>query len=385
VDLLLNAPTMDRELSRYYRRAFKNAVELFAVTAYLTDWDTSLKLNPKCRSFLMIVGRNFGITRKAACEKVMRWLPRQRKVQFMVADGISGFHPKALFWREGKARCFAIVGSSNLTQAAFETNYEANVFFALPEADYVKAKKWVRQIEKQSVPVSGDWLRKYEEGDWPTKYIGPPLPQHGAKGPKAVRDASRVVPLDLPRVPGMEESIARRRDQVAAYHKRRAGLMSLFRRCANGEINGDKFFEQLRTYWGLEAGDNRLQGPGWERSGKGSDFRKLSKSFVTILDTATEDRDEAVIEEIDRLAKQQVASRGSFLSEMLCLRFPNEYPVLNQPVKDYLKEVEYRAPRAASEGARFIHLARILRSSLRDDPAIPRKSCRARCGYLARV
>jgi HKD family nuclease len=148
VDLLLHSPAMDRELSHYYKQAFKNAVELFIVTAYLTDWDTSLKLNPKCGGFLMIVGKNFGITRKAACEKVMRWLPPQRKAQFMVADRINGFHPKALFWREANGTCFAIVGSSNLTQAAFETNYEANVFFELPEADYDKAKKWVRETNR---------------------------------------------------------------------------------------------------------------------------------------------------------------------------------------------------------------------------------------------
>ena len=37
MDLLLQAPNIDSELSSYYKRAFKNAVELFVVTAYLTD------------------------------------------------------------------------------------------------------------------------------------------------------------------------------------------------------------------------------------------------------------------------------------------------------------------------------------------------------------
>ena len=37
MDLLLHSPTLDRELSRYYQRAFDNAVELFVVTAYLTE------------------------------------------------------------------------------------------------------------------------------------------------------------------------------------------------------------------------------------------------------------------------------------------------------------------------------------------------------------
>jgi hypothetical protein len=364
MDLLLHASTRTRELSRYYQRAFKYAVELFVVTAYLTEWDASLELNPECRRFRMIIGKDFGITRKAACEKVMRSLPPKRKSQFMVADRISGFHPKALFWREEKGLCFAIVGSSNLTQAAFETNYEANVFFPLSEADYVKAKQWVKDIEKQSVVVSEDWLRKYEEALFQ---------QHGAKGSKARPDATRVVPLKLPMPLGMHERIATRRDDLAAYEKKRTGLMLLFRRCANGEINSKEFFDQLPKYWSFKAGD-RFQGAGWERQGKASDFRELSKSVLTILDTASEDRDDVVTEEIDRLAEQQVATRGAFLSEMLCLRFPEEYPVLDKPVKDYLKAVEFKAPRGASEGARFIHLAKTLRSSLLDDPDHPAKN-----------
>jgi hypothetical protein len=113
VDLLLHPSIVASGLSRYYKRAFKNAVELFVVTAFLTEWDAKLELNPKCRSFRVIRGRNFGITRKAACEKVMRWLPLKRKAQFM-ADQIGGFHPKAVFWKEENGKCFAVVGSSTL-------------------------------------------------------------------------------------------------------------------------------------------------------------------------------------------------------------------------------------------------------------------------------
>ena len=238
MDLLLHSPAMGRELSHYYKQAFKNAVELFIVTAYLTDWDTSLKLNPKCGGFLMIVGKNFGITRKAACEKVMRWLPPQRKAQFMVADRINGFHPKALFWREANGTCFAIVGSSNLTQAAFETNYEANVFFELPEADYDKAKKWVRDIEKQSVVVSEDWLSGYVEA----------LVQQHAAGGGTGASGTPVVPLKLPAMTQeMGELVVLHREWLDKYGKLRDGLMDLFRRSASGEIESAEFYEQLPT------------------------------------------------------------------------------------------------------------------------------------------
>src|SRR5277367_20496 len=123
-------------LSAHYKTAFENAIELSVVTAYLTDWDASLILNSDCRRFRIIVGSNFGITRKAACEKVMRWLPPTRKSEFLVADQIPGFHPKAMFWKDKRGKCFAVIGSSNLTRAAFETNYEANVFSPITEADY---------------------------------------------------------------------------------------------------------------------------------------------------------------------------------------------------------------------------------------------------------
>jgi hypothetical protein len=366
MDLLLHAPNTDGELSRYYERAFKNAVELFVVTAYLTEWDASLKLNPECRSFRVIIGRDFGITRKAACEKVMRWLPPKRKAQFMVADRIGGFHPKAVLWKEGQGKCFAIVGSSNLTRAAFATNYEANVFFPLSGADYVKGKKWVKHIEKQSVVVSEDWLKKYKEAL--------PAQQHRSKGSnKGEQDAAPVVELKPPRPPGMKERIERRRGNLAAYEKKQAGLMRLFRRCARKEISSKQFYKELPKYWSAKAGD-RLQGHGWERQGREADFQALSQSFTRILGATDEDRDNVVGSEIDWLRKQKVPTRGAFLSEMLCLRFPEEYPVLNQPVQDYLKAVKYKAPRGASEGSRFLFLAKTLRSSLLQNPDHPAKN-----------
>ena len=365
MDLLLQAPNIDSELSSYYKRAFKNAVELFVVTAYLTEWDASLELNPECRSFRVIIGRDFGITRKAACETVMRWLPPKRKAQFMVADRIGGFHPKAVFWKEEEGKCFAIVGSSNLTQAAFGTNYEANVFFTLSGADYAKGKEWVKHIEKQSVVVSEDWLKKYKEAL--------PAQQHRTKGSnKVAQDAAPVVELKLPRPPGMKERIEKRRNNLAVYKKKQADLIGLFRRCASKEISSKEFYKELPKYFSAKVGD-RLQGRGWERQGKDSDFQALSQSFMRILDATDEDRDNVVESEIDWLSRKKVPTRGAFLSEMLCLRFPKEYPVLNQPVQDYLKAVKYKAPRGASEGARFFFLAQTLRSSLLQNPDHPAK------------
>jgi len=371
MNLLLHGANTVCDLSSYYKRAFKNAVELFVVTAYLTDWDATLELNPKCRSFRVITGRDFGITRKAACEKVMRWLPPKRKAQFMVADRIGGFHPKAVFWKEEGGRCFGIIGSSNLTEAAFGTNYEANVFVPLPEAAYLHGKAWVKQVEKHSVVMSGDWLKEYKEA--PRSRLGRTKASRrkGTKG-QEWRDTP-LVPLDLPRPRGMEKRLEARRKNLAAYKKHRGNLMALFRWSASGRIKPELFYQELPKYWSSEL-DDRLTGPGWEIKGKHSDFTALSKSFLRIIEATDADRDDVVQDEIDALAKKEVPTRGAFLSEMLCLRFPEEYPVLNKPVQAYLRAVNYRPPRPASEGSHFISVSNILRTSLRDNPDYPAKN-----------
>jgi len=364
MELILHTPDSDNNLSHYYQIAFQEAIELFIVTAYLTEWDASLKLNPKCGRFRVIIGKDFGITRKAACEALMRWLPSRRKGQFMVADGISGFHPKAVFWKNQNGNCFAIVGSSNLTKAAFETNYEANVFSKISVREYSEAKTWVNSIEKQAVAVSEDWLARYNEATFT-----------GVRTGKASEE-NPIIPLvafKLPEPADMEEKINLCRVQLAAYDENHAGLVRLFRRCANNKISSAEFYEQLPKYWSYDL-DDRLQGWGWELLGKNSDFKALSESYLKILKASDEDRDDVVAEEIDALRQKQVVTRKAFLSEMLCLRFPSEYPVLNQPVRDYLKAVKFKPPRGSSEGTRYVDLAKQLRFSLLQNPSHPAKN-----------
>jgi len=359
MNLFLHTPNSESDLADHYHRAFNKATELFLVTAYLTEWDVTLTLNPNCRRFRIIVGKDFGITRKAACEAVMRWLPAKRKGQFMVADLIAGFHPKAMFWKEPNDLCFAIIGSSNLTRAAFETNYEANVFSEISLHEYSAAKKWIRNIEKQAISMSEDWLSQYKEAAQSKnggrkKSVNPPA-------------GTPLVMLKLPRPAGTKKQIANRRIQLAAYRNHRDGLISLFRRCAAGDIDSSEFYAQLPDHWNYENGD-RLQGAGWERKGRDSDFRELSRAYLKILNAADEERDDVVEEEIDRLKQKRIATRKALLSELLCLEYPEEYPVLNKPVQNYLVSVKFRAPRGASEGARYIDLDRKLRFSLLQNP-----------------
>ena len=362
--LFLHSPSKQSELTGIYKNAFSNAKELFVVSAYLTDWDQTLILNAKCKHFRLIIGKDFGITRKAACEKVIKWLSSSRKSQFMVADNILGFHPKAMLWIDSKDKCFSLIGSSNLTRAAFEKNYEANIYSQITPDDYALAKKWVKEIEAQSVIVSEDWLKNYKES---VQSIA------GKTSTNAPKSTSPTIALKLPTPSDVNELLKARRKQLRTYRKNKDALLALFRSCASEEIESLDFYEQLPSVWSWEVG-NRLQGEGFERLGKASDFQALAKSFLRILKSSDADRDDVVVEEIDGLSANRVPTRKAFLSEMLCLAFPNDYPVLNKPVKDYLKAIKFSAPRGATEGGKYLDLAKKLRSSLLQNPKHPAKN-----------
>jgi HKD family nuclease len=362
--LFLHSPSKKSELTDIYKNAFLNAKELFVVSAYLTDWDKTLILNSKCKHFRLIIGKDFGITRKAACEKVIKWLSSSRKSQFMVADNILGFHPKAMLWIDSKDKCFSLIGSSNLTRAAFEKNYEANIYSEISTDDYATAKKWVKEIETKSVIVSEDWLKNYVESVQCST---------GKASTIISKLTSPTISLKLPTPPDIDELLKTRRKQLRTYKKNKDALLELFRSCANEEIESSEFYEQLPLVWSWEVG-NRLQGEGFERLGKASDFQALAKSFLRILESSDADRDDVVVEEIDDLSENRVPTRKAFLSEMLCLAFPNDYPVLNNPVKNYLKAIKFSAPRGATEGGKYLDLAKKLRSSLIQNPKHPAKN-----------
>jgi len=331
--LMLHGPGGQTGLTTNYRTAFAEAVEIFVVSAYLTDWDVDLKLNPACRRLRIIIGKDFGITRKEACRKVLAWLPKgKRPTCFKVVDQAGGFHPKAVFWKDARGDHYAIVGSSNLTRAAFDGNYEANVFCKMSAADYADVRLWVRQVEAASVPVSEDWLEWYQEV----------RRSPGAESDKSSsrRDA-KAVSMRLPRPPDMRDRIKDRQERLAAHQAHRSGLMNLFRDCAAGRVSSAEFYRRLPEHWS-DANGNRLQGSGFERQGKGSDFEELARSFLAIEDAAADERDDVVVEEIDHLHERGVSTRGAFLSEMLCLRFPDLYPVLNKPVWAYLDDGNVR-------------------------------------------
>mgnify|MGYP003365655838 CR=1 FL=1 len=351
MQLFLHEPNQASNLNNLYKKAFAEAEELFLVSAYLTEWDTGLALNPNCVNFYVIIGIDFGITRRKACSKLLNWLPDKWKANFLVADSISGFHPKAMFWKDKHGETYALVGSSNLTRAAFESNYEANFCGKISETLYQNATEWCHKIVGNTTPVDDGWISQYNEA-----------PERNAGGRKSSID-SGLHNLPLPTIANNAKILKKRREQMRKAKAKIKGLQKLFRRCMTRQINSDKFYEQLPQNWGDTIG-NRLQGKGFEIKGKHSDFRRLSESFIRILEASPSKRDNVVRIEIDGLAHDKIPTRGAFLSEMLCQSFPKIYPLLNQPVFEFLRENGFKAPKGASEGAKYIYLARTLRRSL---------------------
>lgn len=362
--LMLHSPlaTSD-ELSKLYHLAFGEAIELYIVAAYLTKWDTNLIINNKCKHFRLIVGRDQNFTRKDACLAIINWLPSNRKYQFLIADSIQGFHPKAVFWKNAHGKYFSIIGSSNLTTAAFESNYEANIFTEINSSQFNQAKRWIKKdIEAKCVPVTKDWLNNYKEA----KLKGP---KRKAKGVEVPGSIEPVMSLMLPSPRGCEKLLRRRRTQLDDHAKARDGLWGLIRHCASGKITSEKFYIDLPTHWG-EPG-NRLQGKGWERKGKNSNFKEFCSSLIAVKKSAPEDRDDVVAAEIDHLATLGVSTRSALFSEFLCLEYPKYYPVLNDPVSKFLQAAKYSSPKGASDGAKYLDIAIKMRESLRRVPSYP--------------
>jgi hypothetical protein len=361
MEIVLHRNDQPNTLGRHYTTAFQNARELYLVSAYLTNWEAGFKLTPSCKHFRFIVGKDFGITRKQACQDVLTWLPGARKADFLVADQIEGFHPKAAFWRSLDGGTYMLIGSSNLSKAAFDRNVEANLVCKISEEDFHAAKEWIEWISTLSVPVSQDWLDQYVEAKRP------------GRGSQPRKADEPVVSFKLPKPRSVQQLLRHRRSQLAAYGKHRAGLERQFLAVANGSISSSEFYRDLPEHWGLQIG-NRLQRMGWERMGAGADFQDLAQSYLAIRDVPKAERDDVVRFEMDRLHETRNPARKAFLSEMLCLRFPDAYPVLNDPVHRFIAANRIKPQRGSSEGAKYIDLAKKLRVALKANPDYPARN-----------
>ncbi|MBD7954713.1 phospholipase D family protein [Stenotrophomonas sp. Sa5BUN4] len=369
--LLLHDENSKNFLREHYAAAIADAVELYIVSAYLTHWDSSIPAPANVKRLRVVVGIDFGITRKVACRELLNWMPADKLNDFRAAEGITGFHPKAIFWKTASGDCRSIVGSSNLTRAAFDGNVEANVYGTLSAREFAAARSWIEDMcePNLSVPISEEWIEQYQEGQVRPKRTAESQPQ-ALSAANSSQTPTPVIQFQLPDISPERaaELMRRRRGQLAIFEKGRGQFQALFRAAAAGNVSSADFYAQINQLWSLKAG-NRLQGAGWERRGAKADFCELARAFVSILDATSAERDSVVRTQLNNLRKTANPARKAWFSEMLSLHWPARYPVLNKPVRQFLAENRFRPPRRAPEGVRYIDLAQKLAAALSRAPA----------------
>jgi len=352
--ILLSSRSERGDLRRLYLRAFREADELYIASAYLTEWDHRDKLGAQCKRAVFVAGTDFGLSRKSALREVLRWTPKREGFSVRAVKE-KGFHPKIVAWRTTSRRHYCIVGSSNLSRAAFSGNLEANIFCSISAADYARICDWIENIE--TLPVTPEWIDFHYFEAKRTPGGGPPH--------------TPVVRFSfLPNSQGCARSVLKRRKQLQVFRSAREPFRREMSRCAKKRSNlGDRNF--WRFMW-PEWKNWRFQGGAIQVSAKHARWWDACASLLRILRASAEAGlraarlDRVVRDEIDRLARNKCPVRRAWLSEMLCHYFPDLYPVNNQPVRSWLAKNRYPSRRGVSEGRYYVELAQKLREIVRE-------------------
>jgi hypothetical protein len=356
--LLSPSAAKPAELRDVYKRAFDEAEELYIASAYLTDWDSGYKLSTGCKRVIFLVGTDFGLTRKAAMLNVLRWIPKHASFFGAVPPQDGGFHPKIVAWKAHSGEHYCLIGSSNLSKAAFSSNYEANLVTHISSRDFGRLRTWLNSLCELSSPVSEDWI----EHHYTEAHV-----MH--KGKQAGISILQIAPSDFPSGPACEQAVRDRRQQQAAFVAEigkpiRAAAV----RCSQGKISNNQFWQTFWELWGNHP--SRFQGSGLQFTGKSAKWGEACRSLIRILDASTSSPrsqlDNLVIKEIDHLGQAGIPVRRAWLSEMLCHYLPELYPISNKPVDKWLSTVRLHGRRGMTGGERYVDLARKLRLAVQN-------------------
>jgi hypothetical protein len=339
------------ELRDAYKRALEEAEELYIASAYLTDWDANYyKLGSRCQRVIFLVGTDFGLTQKAAMRNVLRWIPKKISFSFFgaVAQQNGSFHPKIIAWKAHSGKCYCIIGSSNLSKAAFSKNCEANVLTPISSGDYIRICAWLDSVSQDSSPVSEDWIKHhYTEAKVVTR-----------KG-NASKSVIQIKPSELPHGRACTEAVRRRRLQQASFDEIGKPIRAAAVRCSQSKISSSHFWQVFWKLWAHHP--SRFQGSGIQFKGKSANWKEACSALIRILNSGRSlsgfQLDNLVIKEIDHLGEIRNPMRGAWLSEMLCHYFPERYPISNKPVERWLSKIKLRSRRGVTEGQRYIDLA----------------------------
>lgn len=351
---LILLPNDSRHFKKLYYHAIGKADELYIFTAYLTNWDFEKKLNLKCKKIEIYFGTDFKITKKKAVSDVLKWLPKKHKGCLCAVENI-GFHPKLLVWREGN-KYFMILGSSNVTTGGFESNIEANLFKEISKSNFKQIIQWLNSnFRYRSKVVNEEWVKKYKEAYYNYKF---------EKKTKIGSASDVVVNLKtLSKIPS--EELKERKLQIKEFYKISRELKKLIYDCANKKMTNLSFWDRMYDLFGRSKA--RIQGKGFEISGKYANWQQICKSLVEIFEANNENRDEVVRDQIDFLTLKKNSARKAWLTEILSHYYPKLYPIINDPPFKWLKASKYNYPRGSTEGAKYIHISKAFRDYIKKD------------------
>lgn len=350
--VLLNPNDANLLLSSY-ENAATNSVELLIATAFLTEWPIKTKLNKNCKSILVLIGTDFRLTRKNAMHSLLKWTPPDKRSNVLAVPSStdSSFHPKIIVWKEKNGKCYSLIGSSNLTSAAFKKNHEVNALHEITKNEFLEIKNWLRNIALYSQVITSDWINDYKESII-------------SKSGTSAKKPENVKSLEIKILKKHKKKILERRAQQKSFKEIKSDLTDLINKSAKGDINNSTFWSEFWELWANHH--SRFQGSGIQFSGKNANWKQASVSLLKILNGPKDifDLDNMVQMEIDYLKNKENPMRGAWLSEMLCHFYPTQYPVLNSPVKKWLKIIKWCAERGSTEGSKYVELARKLRFTM---------------------
>ena len=357
------SPTSVDQLGNVYNKAVSQATDLIITTAFLTEWPISKALCDNCKSLLVLIGTDFGLTRKNALKQLVKWVPNDKGSCILAVPTKTGgcFHPKFIAWKDKKDNYNLLIGSSNLTSAAFSKNYEANMLQVISKNEFENIKIWARDIGTVCQVITPEWIKSYHEAKMRGCNKKSSVDSHKFRS---------VIELQIPISADIKKRIAERRKQQEAFSEIKQELVVLTKKCASGKMQNSDYWNNFWALWSKHP--SRFQGSGLQFSGKYANWKEACQSLLNVINGPSDiyDLDIIVQEEINFLKNNENPVKGAWFSEMLCHFFPQYYPILNDPIKKWLKHKKWTAHRGSSEGGKYIELSRMLRNTINQNNEI---------------
>jgi len=330
---------------RILTEAILNADEIWWASAYLTSWPLSKDCIPKknCLICKIVIGSDFGITRKAALFDLYKWAKPCSADVFI--NDTQGFHPKILLWRQGN-RHYVFAGSSNLSVAAWSSNIELNIRIPIKKTEFEVLTEWFEYyVIDASQRLDPSTIKTYSE----SKRTG-----------KRAKKVFAEIDYRIKKLRSVDLSVPRK--QLRAYNRNKAAFVNIVKACAKSQITKMAFYktmtELLKGTW---RGRNALI----SMNCKEEDWKETCSGLSGIFSSNKGDRDSVVKKVIDSLQLTGNKTRGAWLSEILCHHYPLDYLLITKPVKEWIRESKIEKLYGIPTGYQYIRISQNMRKYLK--------------------